>query len=330
MRRGLRTLLLGLVLLTGPAWSQKLSVNDRLPAGYFQWTLTRSDGSTLILFTNFERLDPNRPLALWMQGSGAFSLFPIRQGMTRLGPFDLIRQALGEDVQIVGVEKRGVEFGKIGHGGAEEAGQEYHRYATLQDRGADVLLVLSAFAASAGLPDRVLAIGHSEGADVAAKVAAEDSRITHLAFLSGGGPSQLFDFLTIIRKSEQSEEEKEAEIARLWRSWREIQAEPDSTEKMFQGHAYRRWYSYLSQPPLGNLLRTQARILIVHGSLDTAVPIESADLAAVELDRAGKDYEYLRLPGADHSLRTVTQLQGNSPPFVPLGYVLRKFFLPKP
>lgn len=319
--------LLAVLSFSVPARAQELSADSRLPNGYFRGSLTRPDGSQLTFFTTFEHLDPGRPLAIWMQGSGAFSLFPVRQGQTREGPFGLVREALGDEVQLLAVEKRGVEFGKIGHGGAEEAGQEYHRFATLEDRAADVLLVLSAFESGQALPERLLAVGHSEGADVAAKVAADCASVTHLAFLSGGGPSQLFDFFALIRKSNKSEPDKDAEIDALWRSWREIQADPDSTEKMFQGHAYRRWASYIPQPPLENLLKTRARILIVHGSLDTAVPVESADLAAVELDRAGKDYQYLRLPGADHSLRTATQVEANSPPFLPLGYILRKFFL---
>lgn len=326
MRNCVLGLLMTALLLGSPAPGQELSPNPRLPAGYHQWTLTRPDGSALVFFATFDKLDPGRPLAVWMQGSGAYSLFPMRDGQIRPGPMSLIHQALGDDVQVLSVEKRGVEFGKRGQGGALEAGQEYQSYATLEDRAADVELVLSAFEKGDGLPDRLLAIGHSEGADVAARVAADTPQITHLAFLAGGGPSQLFDFLTLIRKSQKSEQEKDAEIEALWQSWREIQSDPRSTVKMFQGHAYRRWSSYISHPPLESLLKTRARILIVHGSLDTAVPIESADLSSVELDRAGREFQYLRLPGADHSLRTPGQIEANSPPFLPLGFVLRKFF----
>lgn len=298
--------------------------NATLPSGFFEWTLDRPDGSVLVAFSNVLEFSADRPLAVWMQGSGYHSLFLKRGEKVSAGPLSLVSEALGEDIQVVAVEKRGVPFGLVGSGGAGEAPEEYHRFATLDDRADDVLLLLRALGDSGRLSPRLLAIGHSEGADVAARVAARSEKVSHLAFLAGGGASQLFDFHIAIRKSEGTPEEKEAEIDLLWREWAEVKSDPSSTTRMFMGHAFRRWSSYLAHPPLESLLASRAHLLIVHGSEDRSVPIESADLAAVELDRAGRPFEYLRLPGADHSLRTPTQ---TSPPFLSLGLILRRFFL---
>ena len=310
--------------------AQVRQANDRVPTGYHEWALKRPDGSTLFFYTNFARLDPARPLAVWMQGSGYHSVFPVREGKTRLGPIGLVAEALGPDIQVLTVEKRGVEFGTLGAGGSDGAPREYQEYATLEDRSADVISVLEAFASQKTLPSRLLAIGHSEGADVAAKVAADFPGVSHVAFLAGGGPSQIFDFMVFIRRSDASPEEKETQIEALWKSWADIEADPRSIDKTFKGHAYRRWSSYFNQPPLGNLLKTRAKILIMHGSEDESVPIESADLCSVELTRAGREHKYLRLPGADHSMRTPTQKASNSPPFLSLGLILREFFLTTP
>lgn len=315
-------------LFSSTCLAQTLGPNDgRLPNGYHEWTLARPDGSTLFFYSNFDRLDSRRPLAVWMQGSGYHSVFPVREGQTRLGPMSLVAETLGPNVQVLTVEKRGVEFGLLGKGSAEEAPPEYHEHATLEGRSADVTLALESLQKQGALPARLLAIGHSEGADVAAKVAADYPAVTHVAFLAGGGPGQIYDFMVLVRREEGSPEEKETRIKELWKTWADIQSDPLSTVKMFQGHAYRRWSSYFSQPPVENLKKTRARILVVHGSEDQAVPIESADLCSVELTRSGLPHEYLRLPGADHSLLTPTQKEANSRPFLSLSYILKEFFL---
>ncbi len=312
---------------SAPLAAQTRTETPKLPSGYTSWSITREDSSTLVFYSNFAQLDPEKPLAVWMQGSGYHSLFPEREENLRLGVMAVVSEALGSDVQLLAVEKRGVVLGVLGGGGALDAPPEYHEYATLDDRAGDVVTVLSGFERQTGLPTRLLAIGHSEGADVAAKVAADFPKVSHLAFLSGGGASQLFDFMIVIRKSEASPRDKETQVEELWSQWNDIQAHPRSTEKMFQGHAYRRWSSFMREAPIDNLLKTEAKILIVHGSADESVPIESADLGAVELSRAGKSFEYLRLPEADHSLRTPEQIQRGVPPFATLGSVLRRFFL---
>lgn len=312
--------LLYLLLMAVPAVGQGLPQASPLPSGYFAWTIARDDGSALDYYTNFRELEPTKPLAIWMQGSGYFSLFPEYEGKLGDGTLTLLSETLGPEVQLLAVEKRGVTLGV--RGGVIP--QEYHQYATLEARSRDVITALEALG---DLPNRVLAVGHSEGADVAAKVAAEVPKVSHIAFLSGGGASQLFELMTVIRKSEADTRDKETQIEELWRTWSDISANPNSTDKMFRGHSYRRWSSYIRQAPMDNLLRTEAKILIVHGSADEVVPIESADLCAVELARADKTFEYLRLPEADHSLRTPQQTARKVSPLIPLSYILQRFFL---
>lgn len=314
-------------LLALPALAQTPVDNPLLPSGYHQFRLAREDGSYLNFYTNFEALDPARPLAIWMQGSGYHSLFPVRDGRANLGPMGIVSQALGKDIQCLSVEKRGVEFGLVGGGTAESATAEYLAHATLEDRSQDVLRVLACYK---GLPTRLLAIGHSEGADVAARVAADQPLVTHVAFLAGGGASQLYEFLLLIRKSEPDPERREEQIAQLWKDWADIEANPRSTVHFFRGHAYRRWASFMRAAPLDSLLKTRAKILMLHGTEDTSVPIESADLTAVELSRHNRVFQYVTLKGADHSLLTPEQREKKAIPFADLGARIRAFFLDQP
>jgi hypothetical protein len=43
--------------------------------------------------------------------------------------------------------------------------------------------------------------------------------------------------------------------------------------------------------------------------------------------RDGKQFVYLRIPNADHSLRLESEKAKNEPPFINLGPQLRSFFL---
>ena len=47
---------------------------------------------------------------------------------------------------------------------------------------------------------RTLVVGHSEGAIVAARVAADNDWVTHIASLAGGGANLLFDLMETARR----------------------------------------------------------------------------------------------------------------------------------
>lgn len=175
-----------------------------LPAPFHALSAARPDGSRATCLFG-DALDPGapRPLLVYVEGSGARSLsYRLEDGRIAMGIFGLLAGYARAEYVVAAVEKRGVPFGDMGtRGGGEGASAEYTRRATLEERAADVRLLLTTALARPGIdPSQVVLLGHSEGADVVARVAAEDERVTHVAFLSGGGAPQFFDMFVLTRE----------------------------------------------------------------------------------------------------------------------------------
>jgi pimeloyl-ACP methyl ester carboxylesterase len=205
------------------------------------------------------------------------------------------------------VEKRGV-LGFAADGPPAPPTESYLRHSTrledLRDHQARAILALTALPSVAG--GRVVLAGHSEGADVAAAVAAKlgAARVSHLVFLGSGGASQMFDVLLLARRhfAEMGAAEREARLAGLRDEMRSMLARPESAED-WQGQPVRRWAGFFPHAPLDDLLALEGvPVFVGHGSDDASVPVEAADLIAVEFLRRGRtDLTYRVYPGADHS-----------------------------
>lgn len=295
----------------GGAAPLRVCENTKLPKSFREARADRPDGSELRFFLgdSADTADQKKPLLIYLEGSGAQSLFyEMDDGRIAVGMVGLLAREVGQAYHVASPEKRGVKFGEQGRrGSGEGASAEYTRYATLADRVADVRLMLTALLSEPTVDSsRVLIVGHSEGADVAAAVAGEDPRVTHVAFLSGGGALQFFDFFVMRRKQMVAEgasaEQIEAAIEKLENEIRDVMADPDSESKFLMGHAYKRWSTFATQSSADNLLKTSAKIFAAHGSEDDSVPIESFDFLVARLLCAGKKGVTIhRYPGRDHS-----------------------------
>lgn len=286
-------------------------VQDAPPGPFRRFTAARADGSEAEIWMG--EFDPSgtaaRPLLVWVEGSGAQSLFyRLEDGRLAHGMFGLLAQHAGSDFRVASVEKRGVAFGEMGaYGTAEVASEEYQAHATLEERAADVRLLLDTLLEDEVVdPSLVVLIGHSEGADVAALAAGLDDRVTHAAILSGGGPPQFFDFFLMRRAALEDAgaepEEIERRMEELEQEIRAIVRDPDNTEELYMGHAYKRWASFATRGSADALVDAEARIFLAHGSEDTSVPIESFDYLVTRLLCTGRDdVTVRRYPGRDHS-----------------------------
>jgi pimeloyl-ACP methyl ester carboxylesterase len=296
--------------------------NPKLPPVFRQFEIPRPDGSRIVAFlSDFNGgVSKRKFLMVYLDGSGAQSLFTIANGRTGVGLFGVLARMASARYHVASVEKRGVKFGECDRpGSAESASLEYTRHATRDRRVADVRSLLDTLVRQRQVDSRrIVLVGHSEGADVAAAVAAVDSRVTHVAFLSGGGPTQMFDLLVLTRKRMARENKSPAEIEAAIRTledrFRQILTDPDSETKSFMGHAYRRWSSFFRSSPAEALLRTEARLFLAHGTEDESVPIESFDYLVVELLRANKEGVVVRrYPGRDHGLSDSNRPSGRPP-----------------
>src|SRR5581483_4900100 len=177
------------------------------------------------------------PLAVFVQGSGCDSQFRMNAGAIEGRMQTLLLQAAHGRARVMVVEKPGVEFldESRASGTAEGCSEEFLREHTLP-RWAEA--VGAAVRAAGKLPQidarRLLVVGHSEGGIVAARVAAENPAITHVASFAGGGPSQLFDFVTLAG----------ARAIEVWLAFADVQQDPESTTRFWRGHPYRRWSSF--------------------------------------------------------------------------------------
>jgi len=120
----------------------------------------------------------------------------------------------------------------------------------------------------------------------------------------GGGPSFLFDILSLARSGIYLGEvsaQPEERVQFVLEEWRKIEADPTSTTKHFFGHSYRYWSSFLPSSPMQWLETVDAKIYIAQGTADQAVDPASADMLYGHLLAHGKQPVYDRVEGADHS-----------------------------
>jgi pimeloyl-ACP methyl ester carboxylesterase len=149
---------------------------------------------------------------------------------------------------------------------------------------------------------RVLVIGVSEGAQMAASLARAFPEIRDVALLGGGGPTQLFDFAAVIQASSGSDEEKLKRLQELDDTVSAIRADPASTVKFFMGHPYLRWSSFFAHSEARELAHTPARVYMASGMQDASVPILAAEMLYAELRVQGRDVSFRRIPRASHGL----------------------------
>jgi pimeloyl-ACP methyl ester carboxylesterase len=248
------------------------------------------------------------PLVVYVHGSGCQSNFVEENGRLQgRNGHSTIADVVRGRARLVIVEKPGVKLfdAPPDPGGASRASPAFRSEHTLERWAEAVHAALeTARKLPEVLPGRVLVVGHSEGGIVAAKVAAEDPSVTHVAVLAGGGPTQLFDLLTLARRGLLLQSVSKAPQERVdyaLSQWREIQADPESADKLFLGHPYRRWSSFLKTSTIEQLLKTDARIYAAQGTEDQAVAWESFDLLRAELASRGRKAEFDAVAGADHS-----------------------------
>jgi pimeloyl-ACP methyl ester carboxylesterase len=246
-----------------------------------------------------------RPLLVVLAGSGCTPLFfhLEREGHRLTGTrltFALSLMGNHVGLHVATVEKVGVRSFELYSGdGMSDCSEEYERHVAKPER---VRAVADAVAALAAEPwvTQVVLVGHSEGADVAAGVARllGEKQLTAVGIMAGAGPSQLFDHVLFARR--------DAEAGGVQEAFKDVLRITDPAEEgRWNGHSLTRWRSYaVDATPLEDLRASRVPVFIAHGTEDESVPIESADLLAIELLRdRSRPVFYLYLPGHDHGFR---------------------------
>ncbi len=171
---------------------------------------------------------------------------------------------------------------------------------TLEHRVADVLTQVEWLEQQSWV-ESIHLIGISEGADVAAAVAAVGQEpVDSLLLIGGVGPSQFADFVAFSRQSKST--------GAVSQAFSDLDKFLSSTAPpTYKGYSAKRWHSFaIANSALDNLLKSDIPVLIAHGEDDESVPIASADFATVELMRR-QPYRavfFWSIVGGDHMLAT--------------------------
>jgi esterase/lipase len=158
--------------------------------------------------------------------------------------------------------------------------------------------------------NKIVAMGISEGGQLVTRLASEDNRITHLVSVVSTGLNQFFSSIINRRMDAAAgaltHEEAQREIESLFAAYKDIYDNPDSTEKWYYGHPYKRWGSFCHFIPVDHLVKLDIPILLVNGTADRSSPILQADYIMLEFIRREKtNLTYHVIPGMVHSMRGV-------------------------
>ena len=163
--------------------------------------------------------------------------------------------------------------------------------------------------------NKVIALGISEGGQLVPKLANECSHITHLVGLSTSGLNQFYSSIINRRMDADagriSHQEAQEAIDGLFEEYKKIYDDPESTEKWYYGHPYKRWGSFCNDIPLDHLVELNIPILYVKGTADRNSSALHSDYIMLEFIRQGKtNLTYLTLPGVDHWLNETVLKDG--------------------
>lgn len=155
----------------------------------------------------------------------------------------------------------------------------------------------------------IVVIGHSQGGQVAPKVAVLNKKVTHCVLLNCNSLNHLYDFVMQERlaalKGEKTFEESQKNIDSLFADYKCIFAEPNSRTKFFDEETYYRWASFSDETPLENMLKLKIPIYVIAGGKDIFGSfIMNTDYAEIEFLRYGKtNLTYKVYPNANHFLQ---------------------------
>lgn len=272
------------------------------PDTYSKFTLGRGDAPPATYYISSPRR--KAPLVLYIQGSGCTPVFVKMSGQNASTVFSLVTLAHAGQHAVMIVEKPyAPETAPDQRGGAQGCPKAFNDYFSM---GTWLATVKHALRHALALPNvdpgRVLVIGGSEGATVAAALARDMPEVTDVALLGATGPTQLYNFAANIYRSGGDDADKERQLSQLDATVARINRTPDSTDNFEWGHTHKRWSSFFRESSANNLSQSRARIYIASGMADNNVPILSTEVMVAQLRGQGRAVTFRRIPFAGHSL----------------------------
>jgi pimeloyl-ACP methyl ester carboxylesterase len=250
------------------------------PAAAEQGATTRPDGSTIHWTLD---LPPGRAggLLVVAQGSGCA---PAAQN-----PAIAAAWTVAPHLALLRVEKYGVTPSLV-PAGPEDCPADYWANHTVSQRAADYATVIADLGTRAGLGERLVLFGGSEGGAAIARLAAAVDADAVVLYSTGLGEPLLDSIKRVIPPHAAAEADAALAAAR---------ANPTGGER-WGGNSYLWWADVADAILIKEALASAAPILLVQGERDPFAPVQSARAAAAIAAGADGDLTYWELPGYDH------------------------------
>ncbi len=274
------------------------------------------DRSIRFYLTDADARD-DKPLIVVLQGSGCSSNFFLNDGRVNQSWHALVRRAAGTRAQVLVVEKPGVKlFDRPANpGGAKDCSPEFRREQTGPRWLTAIEAAVEAVTTLRGkAPRATMALGHSEGAVFAPRLAISTPSITHGASLAAVPVSQLHSFFDMAAAGEgfiaKAPGDKADHMRRVLDAWKQVNADPDSETREVFGHPHRYWVDKFQPFDYAALAGSKAKFFIAQGDADANSAPRISDAFALELLTRKRDLTWLRIPGADHGFTLPGQASG--------------------
>ena len=274
------------------------------------------------------------PLLVMIQGSGCDSVFaPSADGqMQSTAGQDIVAALSGGRYNILIVDKPHVRTDAPQTGGQQDdCSLEFRRDHTLDnwsgalsasiDRLKENHLVTS---------NQVRILGLSEGALVAARLAATRSDVSHVAFISSFGCHQIDDMLVTARRNWIAEHPEAKgddlqtgiaeELANVEQQFKTVFENPDDHTSIIFGQTPKFWSTFGLACPADDLQKTNADVFVAYGTADEQISAEGIEEIISRRLVAGKSTHTIRIIGGNHVLQSPSETQ----PFENLISVFQK------
>jgi dienelactone hydrolase len=151
-------------------------------------------------------------------------------------------------------------------------------------------------------PSKLIVAGHSEGSTIAAKMALDNKKITHLIYAGGNPMGRIMSMIGQSRANEtdtDSTKYGEEEI-KYWESVVQNKSDMDDS----QGDTYKATFEF-SKPPIEYLGKLKIPVLVSYGTKDWCAPFN--DYMRVNFIREGKiNFTFQPYIGTEHNFFPLT------------------------
>lgn len=258
-----------------------------------------------------------RPLVVVLQGSGCEPVFSEKDGnLHATAGQDIIHLLAKERFAVMIVQKPfvtqqdGASNGEV----SEACSPEFRRNHTLENWTSAVSRAIDAARLSGAVApaEKIRLIGLSEGAIVAARLAALRGDVSHVAFLSGFGCDQWSDMLVrawldaLAGDGSLAERRERARLAlsALEEGFAAVARDPQNPDAYLEGQTHLFWSTFGRACPADDLARTDAEVLVYTGTEDEEIDANGVEAITSARLAANKAIRVERIYGGRHTLDT--------------------------